>query len=359
MELSLSADLITTQRFNWNTTLNFSRNINTVEQLANNATELIHADFDGNAAQVRSVVGRPMGDIYAHPVATTESGQMIVGANGLYELDADNWEVYGNALPDFEGGLVSGLQYNNITLNFVADFSYGGSIMPTGVYWMTSRGLTEESLNYMDAEHGGLRYYVDGEGQGVQTTGEQGPNGELVFNDGMLLEGVTASGQTNTNVVSQATYYNGTYNWGGPQYGNSRYELYVQENNWVKVRELALGFNLPKTWISGIGMQNANFSVYGRKRLFYLPLHQGPGPRADHGRLPLVPEHQQRRQQPVVPLLRYPVQNQLLMNTHNPLPMGIKYLLLSACFVLIYASCTKDDFCRCLQRPGADQRNHG
>ncbi|WP_116127740.1 SusC/RagA family TonB-linked outer membrane protein [Lewinella sp. IMCC34183] len=268
IELGISADLIRSERFNWNSTLNFSRNINTVEQLANNATELVHADYDGNAAQVRSVVGRPMGDIYAHPVATNAAGEQIVGANGLYQLDADNWEVYGNALPDFEGGFVSGLALDNFTLNFVADFSYGGAIMPTGIYWMTSRGLTEESLNFRDAESGGLRYYVNEEGKGVQTTADAGPNGELVFNDGVLLEGVLSTGEPNTNVVSQAQYYNGSYNWGGPQYGNSRYDLYVNENNWVKVRELALGFNFPTSWISGIGMQNANLSIFGRNIFF-------------------------------------------------------------------------------------------
>lgn len=268
VEVSLGADLVRKERFKWNASINFSRNVNTVEQLANEATELIHADFDGNAAQIRSVVGRPMGDIYAHPVAADEDGNRIAGPNGLYQLDADKWEVYGNALPKFDGGFLTTATYGIVTLNFVADFSYGGAIMPTGINWMTSRGLTEESLNYMNAERGGLRYYVDDEGKGVQTTGDAGPDGQLVFNDGILLEGILASGGANDNIISQARYYNGTYNWGGPQYGNSRYELYVKENNWVKVRELALGFNLPKTWIDGLGMRNANISVYGRNLFF-------------------------------------------------------------------------------------------
>jgi TonB-linked SusC/RagA family outer membrane protein len=268
VELALSADIIRKENFNWNASVNFSRNRNTVEQLANDATELIHADFDGNAAQIRSVVGRPMGDIYAHPVARDENGNRLVGPNGLYQLDGNKWEVYGNALPEFDGGFLSTLGYGAFTLNFVADFSYGGSIMPTGIYWMTSRGLTEESLNYMNAERGGLRYYVDDEGKGVQTTGNAGPNGELVFNDGVLIDGVTANGEPNTYVISQARYYNSSYGWGGPQYGNARYDLYVNENNWIKVRELAIGFNVPDTFISKLGMRNAHLSVFGRNLFF-------------------------------------------------------------------------------------------
>jgi TonB-linked SusC/RagA family outer membrane protein len=269
VEISLSADVFKSAGFSWNSRINYARNVNVVEKLANDATELLHADFDGNAAQIRSVVGQPMGDIYAHPVATDANGNKIVAPNGLYQLDGDSWEKYGNAMPDFEGGFLNTLAYKNVFLNVVADFSFGGYIMPTGIYWLTSRGLTEESLSFMNAERGGLRYYVDANGQGVQTTGNAGPNGEQVFNDGILLEGVLQSGEANTNVVSQARYYNGTYNWGGPQYGNSRYELYIDKNDWVKVREIALGFNMPQSLTSKLGMSKASLSVFGRN-LFFL-----------------------------------------------------------------------------------------
>ena len=268
IEIQIGGDVVQKENFYWNATINYARNVNAVEKLANGATELLHADFDGNAAQIRSVVGQPIGDIYAHPVATNEKGEKIVAPNGLYQLDGNTWEKYGNALPDFEGGIINSLGYRGFTLDIVADFSVGGSIMPTGIYWLTSRGLTEESLNYMDAEHGGLRYYVDANGQGIQTSADRGPNGEQVFNDGILLEGVSLSGETNTNVISQATYYNGTYNWGGPQYGNSRYELYINKNNWFKVRELALGYNIPQTITAKAGMSNARISVFGRNLFF-------------------------------------------------------------------------------------------
>lgn len=268
VEISLSGDIVRSQGFSWRTRINYARNVNIVEKLANDATELLHADFDGNAAQIRSIVGQPMGDIYAHPVATHSNGERIVAPNGMYQLDANKWEKYGNAMPDFEGGFINQLTYKNIFLNAVADFSFGGSIMPTGIYWMTSRGLTEESLNYMNAERGGLSYYVDASGNGVQTTGSAGPNGEQVFNDGILLEGVLQNGEPNTNVISQARYYNGTYNWGGPQYGNSRYELYINKNNWVKVREISLGYNLPQQLVSKLGMTKANISAFGRNLFF-------------------------------------------------------------------------------------------
>ncbi len=84
------------------------------------------------------------------------------------------------------------------------------------------------------------------------------------------MEGVTANGEPNTNVISQAFYYQRTYNWGGPMYGgNSRYELYVKDNHYWKLRELSLGYNLPSSIAKKVGAKSLNLSVYGRNLFFF------------------------------------------------------------------------------------------
>ena len=253
--------------FNWDLILNVAQNTNKVEKLANGSTELLHQDFDGNAAQLRSVVGRPMGDIFVHGILKNDKGEQVVGPNGLYQLDP-NYKLAGNAMPKVTGGFINNLSYKSFSLDIVTDFRAGGSIMPTGINWMTSRGLTEESLNAMDTEHGGLTYYVDANGNGVQTSEGGAPGGATIYHDGMLMQGVTTTGEANTNVVSQAVYYNGTYNWGGPQYGNARYELYVKKNNYIKMRELSLAYRLPTFIANKIGTQNVTVSVFGRNLFF-------------------------------------------------------------------------------------------
>lgn len=272
VELGLNYTAIkatTANDLEWNIVLNLSKNSNKVEKLANGATQLLHADYDGNAAQVRSVVGQPMGDIYAHGILKNANGQKVVGPNGLYQLDGDNWIKVGNAMPKLVGGLINSVQYKGFSLDVVTDFRLGGHIMPTGINWMTSRGLTEESLNAMDAEHGGLRYYLDKNGKGIPTSENAGPAGQKVYNDGMLMDGVTSNGEPNSNIVSQAVYYNATYNWGGPQYGNARYELFVKKNSYIKMRELSLSYRLPGFISRKIGSQNVSVSVFGRNLFFF------------------------------------------------------------------------------------------
>lgn len=270
IEVALKGVPVSTANFRWEVGLNFAKNVNVVEKLASGSDELLHADYDGNAATLISKVGQPMGDFYVHPIARDSKGDAIVDPNGLYKVDPDQMVKVGNAMPKVIGGFFNTFEYKGVSLDVGIDFRYGGYVMPTGINWMIGRGLLEESTNYMDEEHGGLSYYLDANGNGVQTTAAQGPTGQKVFHDGMLQEGVLANGQPNTNVISQANYYWTVYNWGGPQYSpNTRYELYIKKNTYVKFREIALGYTIPVGVANRIGAKKLQLSVFGRN-LFYI-----------------------------------------------------------------------------------------
>ncbi|NJI76124.1 SusC/RagA family TonB-linked outer membrane protein [Sphingobacterium kitahiroshimense] len=267
-EFGINGTPVQNENFKWSTVLNFSMNKNSVVELPGGVKELLHRDYDGSAAQLISKVGQPMGDIMVRPVATDGNGNKIVKSDGLYQLDGNTWIKAGNAMPKAVGGFTNTFTYKNFTLDALMDFRWGGHVMPTGINWMISRGLLEESLTAMDAEHGGLSYYKVGT-QGIATNATQGPNGEIVYHDGMLMDGVKADGSKNDNIISQATYYNNTYNWGGPQYSNSRYELYVQKNNYIKMREISLAYRLPKAVAEKLRAKNVQISAFGRN-LFFL-----------------------------------------------------------------------------------------
>lgn len=270
LEMALSGIPVQTKSVRWELGVNVASNTNKVEKLAPGLTNLLHADFDGNAAQLLSEVGRPMGDFYAHPVAVDSKGEKIVDPNGMYKVDPNKMNRIGNAMPKMVGGFFNTISYKGFTLDATIDFRFGGYVMPTGIYWMISRGLLEESTKYMDKESGGLSYYYDGTGKRIQTSGAAGPGGEKVFNDGILLPGVKADGTKNDYIASSADYYWTVYNWGGPQYSpNTRYELYIQKNSYIKFRELSISYNIPTSVIKHIGAKKVQFSVFGRN-LFYL-----------------------------------------------------------------------------------------
>lgn len=270
IEVGINGTPLKTTNFNWDLGLNIAQNNNKVEKLASGSNELLHADYDGNAAQLKSVVGQPMGDFYAHPVARDANGGLIVDPNGLYKVDPNSMVKIGNAMPKAIGGVTNAFRYKGITLDALIDFRFGGYVMPTAINWMKSRGLLEESLNFMDKEHGGISYYEDANGVRIRTDAAQGPNGQKVYHDGMIQEGVKIDGTKNDQIASSADYYWTVYNWGGPQYSpNTRYELYIQKNSYVKFREASLGFQLPARLVNKMGAKKVQASVFGRN-LFYL-----------------------------------------------------------------------------------------
>lgn len=268
-EMAVFGTPVKTRNFTWEVGINIAKNTNKVEKLANNSTELLHADYDGNAAQLKSVVGQPMGDFYAHPVAVDSKGAQIVDPNGMYHVDPDRMVKIGNAMPKLVGGFTNSFTYKSFTLDAMIDFRFGGYVMPTAINWMISRGLLEESTKYMDKASGGLAYYEAG-GKRILTTAAQGPAGETVYNDGMLLDGVKLDGSKNDYIASSADYYWTVYNWGGPQYSpNTRYELYIKKNSYIKFREVSVGYSLPVKMANKIGAKKIQLSVFGRN-LFYL-----------------------------------------------------------------------------------------
>ena len=270
VEIGLTATPIKSGDFTWDTGINFAFNKNTVESLAPGLDELVHANYDGSAALLKSEPGEAVGVFYTHPVATDDNGNKIVDPNGLYKVDANAWEKVGSAQPKAVGGFFNFITYKNLTLSAMVDFRIGGYVMPTALNWMIGRGLTEESLKNMDAESGGLTWYEDvNTGERTLTNAAAGPNGEIVYDDGIILDGVKADGSPNDYITTNPEYYWITYNWGGPQYSpNTRYELYIKQNTYFKMRELSLAYQFPKELAKKIGFQDLQLSAFGRN-LFY------------------------------------------------------------------------------------------
>lgn len=270
LELAISGTPILTKDFSWEVGLNLGSNKNKLLSLSNGATERQEANYDGDAAKLVDVVGQPLGVWYSHPIATNAQGQKIIDpTTGCYTLDANKWVNYGNSMPKVTGGFFNTFKYKGFSLDIMTDFRFGGYVMPTGIYWLTCRGLTEESTKIPEgAGKTGLNFYVDGNTIGHETTATAGPNGEKVMKNGFILDGVLPDGTPNNIVISNAYFYWNSYNWGGPQYGNSLYYKYIVKNSYIKCREVSLSYTIPAKIAAKIGAHNLQFSVFGRN-LFY------------------------------------------------------------------------------------------
>ncbi len=269
-EVVLKGSPIRTSDFEWNLHTTFSFNRNKVAKLMPGIDELVHQDYDGQAAFLVSEVGQAMGNFYAYEPYMDDKGNPIVRDDGYYKMNHEERKLVGNVNPDVVGGIQSNVRYKNWDLNFSIDYRLGGEILSLATHYRTSAGFFESTLEYRDKENGGASYYENGSGDKIQTNGTTGPGGEKVFNDGVILPGVKSDGSPNDIIIDAASYYMNTYGWGGPQYNSSSYYAKsIYENSYIKFREASLTYALPSDLTAKLGLQGASISVFGRN-LFYL-----------------------------------------------------------------------------------------
>ena len=272
-DISVSATPVLTKNFRWDLTANYGIYRNKVVKLADGVPYLEISNIGGGGAKIQAVEGRPMGDIYVQVPQMNENGEYLVSDKGLY-MNQTELQRVGNINPDGVGGLFSSFSYKNIFLDFSIDFRIGGDVINELYQYSTASGLTPESLQFRDTEHGGLSYYYPGNNNAsgvpvqVDPSLGAGPNGETVYHDGVILPGVVAStGEKNTRIIPAGYYYNQTYNW-GTQPEQLTYRHSVFDNSYVKLRELTIGYQFPEKLISKLGMTRLSVSVFGRN-LFY------------------------------------------------------------------------------------------
>ena len=270
-EMSVYGTPIQTKDWNWDVRANIAWNRNKVTKLMDGVDILQHSNWDNGSAYLYSRVGQPMGDIFALAPARDDNGNLIVREDGFYKLTDKHVKV-GNAMPKLTGGFATSVGYKNFFLDASLDFRIGGAVFNMPYQFMMGRGAIVESMAHRGAENGGLPYYLDAENNCVPVDKgvKQGPNGEKIYDDGMILKGVTEDGKENNKMIEASKYYLYTYNWGGYDPSDvTHYSNSIFDNTYVKVREITFGYNLPKSITEKFHCQKLQLSVYGRN-LFYI-----------------------------------------------------------------------------------------
>ncbi|HRO45395.1 SusC/RagA family TonB-linked outer membrane protein [Agriterribacter sp.] len=273
VELALYGSPVKGRNFQWDTRLNLAFNRNKVLSLMEGLERLTNSNLDNGSLLIVSEIGKQAGDIIGYKRRQDANGDYVINGDGYYDINFDDQTKMGNIQAKSLGGLTNTLMYKNFALNFLVDFRWGGQVISQALLYGTGAGMYTNSLFGRDKSHGGISYYVDGTGTYVKVEGNAtaGPNGEKVYDDGMILKGAKQSdGKENDVIIDAPNYYLNTYAWGSwPGSGSySTYEGAVFDNNFIKLRELALSYSLPVKAMERIKMQNVTISIYGRN-LFY------------------------------------------------------------------------------------------
>lgn len=216
---------VKSDNFSWSLNWNFAKNKNKIVELYQDlgTYQLTNAPF---RARLLAEVGQAYGTIWGTDFTYDANGNKVVDEDGFYVPTA--LKNLGSTLPDYNMGLRNTLRYKNFTLSFLFDMQKGGKYYSTTHMWGMYSGMIEET------GFGGNR------------------------EAGIILDGVFANGSPNDVRITAAEF-------GGMHYGGVD-RLNVFDASYIKLRDVTLGFDLPKSVI-GSFLEGVRISAFGRNLL--------------------------------------------------------------------------------------------
>lgn len=228
IELLFTAKPIQTKDFKWNITVNWAKNKNKVLELAEGMDNRQDIGYGGNAT-IQARVGGSTGGIYGFGYVRNPEGQIVYDKNGLTARKSEI-QYIGEAFADWKGGINNEFVYKNFRFSFLIDGQYGGMIYSQTHHKMSEQGKLTNTL--AGREEG----FVIGNGVVLNTDGTYSPN---------------------TTKVAPGSYY-------ADFYRRANVEANSFDASYLKLRELRIEFNIPKSWLNKIGLNQASIAVYGR-----------------------------------------------------------------------------------------------
>lgn len=225
----------------WDVGVNFTRNRSTVIELDENIDAYTLTERNGAYVQARE--GERMGDIYGVGFARVEDpnseyyGQIIHSAEGTPLRDSE-LKKQGNYNPDWMMGIQNSFSYKNFDLNFLFDIRQGGIVVSRTKTIGSTSGQLKETL--YGRENG---YDLSVDGNGIVSPG--------------VVENPDGSYSPNTFKISSRDWHNRYYE-------RNNVEAAKYDASYVKLREVRLSYNFPRTWFENSFIQSIKFSVVGR-----------------------------------------------------------------------------------------------
>jgi len=259
IEIFISGTPIKTKDFEWGIDLNFSKNKNSILSLHPDINTYTVSEARWAGAAIVAQVGGQYGTIIGKDFQKTPSGQMIVGANGL-PLYTDTKVELGKGVPDWAAGLTNRFSYKGITLQFLLDMKFGMDVYSMTNSIATGKGLLDVTTEGRDAYNAARAQVAASDPNFNQST--------YVPTAGYVANAVVNTGtadnpnyvKNTTPVDPQAYWLNVTDNTPAP---------FIYDASYVKLREVSLGYTIPKSVFADSKVNSIYFSAFARNLLTF------------------------------------------------------------------------------------------
>ena len=227
-EMTIDAEPIRTNNFNWKTNINLSTNQNEiVELIASNPNYQIGGQDEGFESIIKA--GGSFLDLYIFKFARNAGGQIILSAAGVPTKAAKSEKV-GNVNPDLIAGWNNNFTYNDFFASILINGKFGGVAFSKTEAFLDSYGVSQRTA---DARAGAT----------------------------IPINAVSSTGAAVTS-IDPAKYYSAIGDRNGIM------EPYVFSRTNIRLGQLALGYTL-KVKNASLPFKDASFSLVGRNLFFF------------------------------------------------------------------------------------------
>lgn len=219
----------------WDIMWNFTQVKPMVEDLGTAIDEIVLAGFTtrGNFA----VAGRPTNIIKGSGALRAPDGSRIVAGNGLYLVAPGILEL-GDPNPDYVTTLINTLTFKGLSFSFQFDYRHGGAMYNSTASALIGRGVSTDAAAF---------------------------NHDYTF----ILPGVRQAG---TNTDGSPIYVPNDIQVTASDYGfNTQFfadEVGIFDGTIIRLREISLGYVLPKAWLAKTPLKSASVILNGNNLWF-------------------------------------------------------------------------------------------
>jgi TonB-linked SusC/RagA family outer membrane protein len=254
IELSLSATPIQAGDFEWNTNLNWTKNTNMVVSLFEGAENLQLASVQSGVT-IEARPGQAYGVIYGTTHVRDAEGRPVVydmpaQYGGVRYLVGDK-DVIGNINPDWYAGWNNSFRFKNWTASVLLDMQMGGNFFSLDTYYGYATGVYDFSAGDNDLGNPVRDLAIDGGGYKI--------------NNVAYWDGSTVDGDGNPSGFVVGDYYADMHYYGNALgYARNAQEYHVWDASFIKLREVALNYSVPSSYLGSTGIKGLDVALTGR-----------------------------------------------------------------------------------------------
>ncbi|WP_320019233.1 SusC/RagA family TonB-linked outer membrane protein [Labilibaculum manganireducens] len=240
VEIMLSTTPIKTKDFTLDLNFNFAANTTKVKELDADLKEYRFGDINGSPMVV-GIEGEKLGDIKGYKYRRNDAGAILVDSEGL-PMRTEQLEVIGNLQADWTGSIGLKADYKGLYVSALLSIQQGGDIVS-----ITEKGAVGAGTAKRTAENNRNPYTVNG------------------FTEGGVANAKSATAEKYWGRISSID------------------EEFVYDASYMKLKEVAVGYSIPQSFLSKIGknpIKTARISIVGRNLFYFYKDTPGTAPDA-------------------------------------------------------------------------------